>query len=362
LVSSNVFTTIVLVVGVILLIEGATLVTPIALFLAPILGTSQTLEVTPSGRVFTNQYMNVGDRFISEIVMQGGSLSLRIQDPQNMTVRNETISGQRYVLSLKADSTGFYTIFMTSRENMFLVTRTMIMRSVLGFEATTIIGGVLVVPTFWVLVTSNLPGKKRREFLKPDEIRKIVPDRQAVLVVAPPCDEYDQMVDGFLEGSLNSGKSALYVSFRTAAVEDCVRKHPGKVFAITSDSKAKDRLSSAGGLAAITGVADLTNLDISVSQLLGKIDFANGAVAYFEVLSDILLAHNLPVARKWLTETLAKLRDRGVTTVASVNPKMVPAEKVSGAADVFDGYMEMIENPSAHFQRMYLHWVRRPKK
>jgi len=362
LLSSTVSAVVVLAVGVSIILEGAALVTPIAMFLAPNLGSSQTLEVTPTVRVFTSQYLNAGDRFISELVMQGGNLSLRIQDPQNITISNETIAGQRYVLNFKAGSTGFYTIFMTSKATIFIFTRTVVMRSVFGIEMTTIVGTALAVPGLYLLVTSNLPGKRRREFFKPGEIGKIVPDRNAVLVAAPPCDEYDQMVDDFLGGSLSNGKSALCMSLRSAPVENHIRQHPGKVFLVTADSKAKDRLGEVGGLATITGVADLTSLDISLSQLLGKINFEHGAVACVEILSDILLTHNLPVARKWLTETLTKLKDKGVTTVASVNPKMVPPEKVSGAADVFDGYMEMVENPSAHFLRMYLHWVRRPKK
>jgi TolB-like protein/Tfp pilus assembly protein PilF len=58
--------------------------------------------------------------------------------------------------------------------------------------------------------------------------------------------------------------------------------------------------------------------------------------------------------RKWLTELLERLRSKGITTLAVLNPYMHSTEDVQAIIDLFDGDVEMFEKESEGGTRKYL--------
>jgi len=73
-----------------------------------------------------------------------------------------------------------------------------------------------------------------------------------------------------------------------------------------------------------------------------------------DILSDILLRHKALQTRKWLTELLERLRSKGITNLAVLNPYMHSAEDVQAIVDLFDGNVEMFEKESEGGTRKYL--------
>jgi KaiC/GvpD/RAD55 family RecA-like ATPase len=350
--------------GIALIIEGPALIAPTAMMLAPSIGNTQPIQISPGGDAYLSQHLNAGDRFLSDIIIQGGKgIGLRIEDPNGVMLRNESL-GQEYALDFRSSQSGIYTIHLTSSSNVtsYVLTRTVIVRSLFGFDATTIVGIVLVLSALPVAMRSM--GSRgvggRRGFIRPERFPRQVPVNQTVLVGAPVCDEYETLVTSFLADSLKEGKSVFYVSLNSSRVEELYKKYPDHFFALICDSKAAAALQGLGNLEVSPGVADLTGLDITASKLLAKIGNGTATVAYLDIISDVLLRHSVPLARKWLTQMLAKLKGKGLTVLAGVNPAMVPSESVAGVIDLFDGYSEMEEVQEKRHVRRYLKWVRRP--
>ncbi len=351
--------------GIALMVEGPLVITPVGMMLAPTIGTTQTIQIEPEGEALLTQQLNLADKFISELIVQGGTrIILRIDGPVGSTVRSEAIQGQEYVLDYKIPKTGIYTIHLQSNSNVtsYVVTRTVIIRAFFGVDATTVIGAALAVLSAPIALQSlgyfSVMG--RRGLIKPKKVGQQVPANQTVMITAPVCDEYEILVTSFLGDALKEGKSVFYVSLNSSRVEELYKKYPNSLFALICDTKTATALQGGQNLEVSPGVADLTGLDITASKLLAKIGNGEGIVAYLDIVSDVLLRHSLPLARKWLTQMLAKLKGRGITVLAGVNPAMLPAEAVAGVIDLFDGYLEMTEIEEKQQVKRYLKWVRRP--
>lgn len=354
-----------IVLGIALVVEGPVVITPVAMMLAPTVGTTQTIQIEPQREAILSQHLSLADKFISELIVQGGTrISLRIEGPDGSTVRSDTIQGQEYLIDYAVPRTGIYTIHLQSNSNItsYVVTRTVVIRAIFGIDATTIVGAALAILSVPVALRSlgyfGVMG--RRGLIKPERIRREVPEGRAVVVSAPACDEYEALVTSFLRDSLEQGKPVFYVSGNSSRVEELCRKHQGSFFALICDLKAGERLRGLGNVEICPGVADLTGLDITASKLLTKIGVDQRPVAYLDVISDVMLTHSLPLSRKWLTQMLAKLRSKGLTVLAGVNPAMVPPESVAGAADLFDGHLEMVEIQTKQQVKRYLRWTKRP--
>jgi TolB-like protein len=88
------------------------------------------------------------------------------------------------------------------------------------------------------------------------------------------------------------------------------------------------------------GVENLTDLNLQINEALAAIQPKRLAL---DILSDILLRHKALQTRKWLNELLERLRARGITTLAILNPHMHTAEETQALVDVFDASIEVFE-------------------
>jgi predicted ATPase len=88
------------------------------------------------------------------------------------------------------------------------------------------------------------------------------------------------------------------------------------------------------------GIENLTDLNFQIAETISSVQPRR---IVLEVLSDILLRHKALQTRKWLNEFLEKLRSKGITTLAILNPYMHAGEEVQAVVDLFDGNLEIIE-------------------
>ena len=88
------------------------------------------------------------------------------------------------------------------------------------------------------------------------------------------------------------------------------------------------------------GIDNLTELNLQITETINSVQPKRLVV---EILSDILLRHKALQTRKWLNELLEKLRFKGITSLAVLNPYMHAGEEVQAVVDLFDGNLEIIE-------------------
>ncbi len=99
------------------------------------------------------------------------------------------------------------------------------------------------------------------------------------------------------------------------------------------------------------GIDNLTDVNLQINEALSSIQPKR---VVLDILSDVLLRHKGLQTRKWLTELLERLRSKGITTLAILNPYMHSGEDVQAVVDLFDGNIEIIEKEVEGTLRKFL--------
>jgi len=165
-----------------------------------------------------------------------------------------------------------------------------------------------------------------------------------VVLNAPAGDEAPILLCNFLKAEQPSLLICRNLSFAQAIVPGVAE---GVACLICSDKP----VLPAKGILPGKGIENLTDLNLQINEALGSVHPKRVAL---DVLSDILLRHKALQTRKWLNELLERLRERGVTTLAVLNPYMHTAEETQALEDVFDASIEVFERDVEGRQRKFL--------
>ncbi len=167
----------------------------------------------------------------------------------------------------------------------------------------------------------------------------------AVIISAPASDEVPLLVGNFLRASNESG---LLICRMLSASETITQNKGENVKSLVCSDKP---VSPARGIIQGKGIENLTDLNLQISEVVAS---AQPKRLVIEVLSDILLRHKALQTRKWLTELLERLRTKGITTLAILNPYMHSNEDVQAVVDLFDGNLEIFEKDVEGSLRKFL--------
>jgi len=154
-----------------------------------------------------------------------------------------------------------------------------------------------------------------------------------VVLNAPAGDEAPILIRNFLKVEQPSLLICRNLSSAQAIVSDVA---DGIARLICSDKP----VSPAKNILPGKGIENLTDLNLQINEALGGIQPKRLAL---DILSDILLRHKALQTRKWLNELLERLRSRGITTLAILNPYMHTAEETQALVDMFDASIEIYE-------------------
>ncbi len=165
-----------------------------------------------------------------------------------------------------------------------------------------------------------------------------------IVLNAPAGDEAPILLRNFLKSEQPGLLICRNLSSAQAIVPDAA---DGIVRLICSDKP----VSPAKGILSGKGIENLTDLNLQINEALGAIKPKRLAL---DILSDVLLRHKALQTRKWLNELLERLRGRGITTLAALNPYMHMAEEAQALEDVFDASIEVFERDVKGRQRKFL--------
>ena len=180
----------------------------------------------------------------------------------------------------------------------------------------------------------------------------------AIVLSAPASDEVPLLVGKFLRAS----KEEALLICRTVSSAETITQNTGeKVRSLICSDKP---VSPAKGIVLGKGIENLTDLNLQVGELIASTQPKRLVI---DILSDILLRHKALQARKWLTELLERLRSKGITTLAVLNPYMHSAEDVQALVDLFDGNVEILEKEteagtSKYLRIKWMHGIETPAK
>jgi KaiC/GvpD/RAD55 family RecA-like ATPase len=166
-----------------------------------------------------------------------------------------------------------------------------------------------------------------------------IPQKFAVALVAPQCDEKDLIIKRFLKAGAENDESTFYVCIEPGLAGSLARNYPSTFNLFVCNSLAETLVKEALNVHALKGVENLTNLNITLFSALRKLSLSPKGTRRIclNVISDVLLQVGPVQTRKWLIELITQLKSVGFTTLAIINPQIHPPEDLNTVLSLFDG-------------------------
>jgi tetratricopeptide (TPR) repeat protein/KaiC/GvpD/RAD55 family RecA-like ATPase/energy-coupling factor transporter ATP-binding protein EcfA2 len=154
-----------------------------------------------------------------------------------------------------------------------------------------------------------------------------------VVLNAPASDEVPILLKNFLE----SDQPSLLICRNLSSAQTIAQNAAGGITCLVCSDKP---VPPARGILPGKGIENLTDLNLQIIEAIGSVQPKRVAL---DILSDVLLRHKALQTRKWLNELLERLRSRGITALAILNPYMHASEETQAVVDLFDGNIEIFE-------------------
>jgi TolB-like protein/Tfp pilus assembly protein PilF len=103
----------------------------------------------------------------------------------------------------------------------------------------------------------------------------------------------------------------------------------------------------------LKGVENLTDISIALTSAIRKLDpsLKGARRICINLVSDVLLQHNVVQARRWLTALMAELKSARFTAMAVFDPEMHSSQEARAILDLFDGEVSIFEKPEKGSER-----------
>jgi tetratricopeptide (TPR) repeat protein len=172
-----------------------------------------------------------------------------------------------------------------------------------------------------------------------------VPEKYAVVLAAPSCDERQLLVRRFLEAGAKAGEATLYITCEAGNTRDLIRQFPSNFSLLVCNPQADTSVETAPNVFKLKGIENLTNIDIALTKFFRTLDPSQVGPrrACIGLVSDILLRHHAVITREWLTSLILNLKSKGFTTLTVVDPGMHPAEEFQAILGLFEGEVNIRE-------------------
>jgi len=174
----------------------------------------------------------------------------------------------------------------------------------------------------------------------------------AIIIVSPPFDERDLLIEKTISTSLSNGYAVFFVSRDISRTRSLTDKYQKNIYAFNPQA---DKILGSDKVLKIPGFQNLNDVNISLSKAMEPL-IANKVkkILILDLLSDILLEHKALTTRKWLDEFVAKRKTEGFTVIATLNPLMVSDQERQTVIDLFDGVIEIYEKGALERSKRYV--------
>jgi len=179
-----------------------------------------------------------------------------------------------------------------------------------------------------------------------------VPQKYAVILTSPPCDERDLLIKRFLEAGAKNDEATFYVTIDPGEQKTLTEKFSNFYLFICNPQVGKI-IKDSPNVFKLKGIENLTDLSIALTTAFRKVDKKPRRVC-IEIISDVLLHHHAVRTRKWLTALIPELRVNEFTTLAVMDPGMHPQQEVRAILDLFEGEMNINEKKTKKGFKRYL--------
>ncbi len=172
-----------------------------------------------------------------------------------------------------------------------------------------------------------------------------IPEKYAVILTSPYCDEMNLLIRRFLETGAKDGQTTIYITTRATGLENLATKYQSSFFLFVCNPRADVMIKSGPNVFKLKGVENLTDISIALTSALRKLSTTvkSSRRCCIQIVSDVLLQHHALQTRRWLTGLLPELKSKGFTVLAVMNPQMHPSEEAQAILDLFEGEISIYE-------------------
>jgi hypothetical protein len=170
-----------------------------------------------------------------------------------------------------------------------------------------------------------------------------VPEKYAMVLTSPPCDERDLLTLRFLKEGVKQKETTLYFATDANMIKTLALEASPDFYVFICNPQADAIIDNRPNIIKLKGVDNLTDMNIALTSTFRKMNKKPGVQkrACLGILSDILLEHGAVRTRKWLTGFLSELKSQGFMSIVLLNPQMHPSEEVQAVLDPFEGEIDV---------------------
>jgi len=183
-----------------------------------------------------------------------------------------------------------------------------------------------------------------------------IPERYAVILTSPSCDEKDLLIRRFLEAGVSQDQVTFYITTRVGEVRTLVDEFPSNFYVLICNPQADSMVKSLPNVFKLKGVENLTDISIALALAFRKLDTSpkGPRKACIEIIPDVLLQHHAVDSRRWLNGFIPELGLQGFTTLAVMDPDMHHPQEVRAILDLFEGEISIYEKETEKGLRKFL--------
>ncbi|MGD0028626.1 MAG: tetratricopeptide repeat protein [Candidatus Bathyarchaeia archaeon] len=183
-----------------------------------------------------------------------------------------------------------------------------------------------------------------------------IPEKYAVVLTSPPCDEKDSLVNSFLETGAKRSEVTFYVTIEAGAAKTLAEEFPSNFYLFLCNPQADSIINNAPNVFKLKGVENLTDISIALTSAIRALDALQKGPRRIciSLISDVLLQHHAVQTRRWLTALIAELRSKGFTTLGVMDPQMHPPEDLHATLGLFEGEISIYDKETEKGTVKYL--------
>jgi KaiC/GvpD/RAD55 family RecA-like ATPase len=171
-----------------------------------------------------------------------------------------------------------------------------------------------------------------------------IPENYAVMLTAPPSEERDALIKGFLEKGAKQNEVTFFLTVNPGMTKYLVESQANFHLFICNpqaDTIVKDQ----SNVVKLRGVENLTDISIALSLATRSLDSSlkGPRRICMDLLSDVLLQHHAVQTRRWLTSLIAELKSNRFTALVVIDPRIHPSEELYAIIGLFDGEISILE-------------------
>ncbi|UCE96179.1 MAG: hypothetical protein JSV51_00795 [Candidatus Bathyarchaeota archaeon] len=187
-----------------------------------------------------------------------------------------------------------------------------------------------------------------------------IPEKYAVILTSPSCDERDLLISRFLEEGIKEGQITFHVTTKLMEIENLKEKFQSNYYLFICNPQSDEIMKSRPNVFRLKGVENLTELNIGLISASRNLNAAIKAPrrCCIQLVSDVLLQHKALQTRRWLSGLLTEFKSKGFVILAVMDPEMHSLQEARAVLDLFDGEINVYDKKIVSQTRTFLKIVR----